>query len=147
MSWWFSHPPIYYNILYDATGIDDMLKSDLVIGLDQLALPTIVVSDNHDFLLLSHLCVLHPECLFSSHDNQNTEAKCYQISWPGLPNNWRYHLTHWLTISFHISLGGFYRPLDEDNRVGGQVPPYRERRVPMTDEDDVDKEHVLYAKM
>ena len=58
-----------------------------------------------------------------------------------------YHLTHWLTISVHISLGGFYRPLDEENRVGGQVPPYRERRVPMTDEDDVDKEHVLYAKM
>ena len=43
--------------------------------------------------------------------------------------------------------GGFYRPLDEENRGSVPVPPYRERKVPMTDEDDVDKEHVLYAKM
>ena len=43
--------------------------------------------------------------------------------------------------------GGFYRPVEEENRGRAPVPPYRERIVPMSEEDDIDKEHVLYAKM
>ena len=44
-------------------------------------------------------------------------------------------------------IGGFYRPVDEGRSGGIPVTPFREKKVPMTEQEDVDKEHVLYAKM
>jgi len=48
-----------------------------------------------------------------------------------------------LDQEFQPTEGGFYRPVDEER----PVTPFREKSVPMTDQEDVDREHVLYAKM
>ena len=54
------------------------------------------------------------------------------------------------TSSFHhVSfIVGFYRPLDnQQSPRPGHVKPWVEKSVPMSAEEDVDKEHVLYARM
>merc|ERR1711874_472647 len=52
-----------------------------------------------------------------------------------------------LDHEFQTTEGGFYRPVDEGRSGGIPVTPFREKKVPMTEQEDVDKEHVLYAKM
>jgi len=54
------------------------------------------------------------------------------------------NVTTFLDHEFESSPGAFYQTLDEDD---APAPPYREKTVPMTEEEDHGKEHVLYAKM
>ena len=41
---------------------------------------------------------------------------------------------------------GYYRPMDDDLEPR-TMRPWREKTVPMSEQEDVDKEHVLYARM
>jgi len=49
-----------------------------------------------------------------------------------------------LDQEFEADAGAFYQTLEEDD---APLPPYREKAVPMTEEDDKGKEHVLYARV
>jgi len=53
-------------------------------------------------------------------------------------------VTSFLDHEFEGGVGSFYHTLDEDDAA---LPPYREKTVPMTDEEDKGREHVLYAKI
>jgi len=48
------------------------------------------------------------------------------------------------TSSLFLSPSSYYHTLDEDDT---QLPPYREKTVPMTEAEDKGKEHVLYAQL
>jgi len=53
-----------------------------------------------------------------------------------------------LDHEFEANEVGFYRPLDnQQSPRPGHVKPWVEKSVPMSAEEDVDKEHVLYARM
>jgi len=54
-------------------------------------------------------------------------------------------VVQFLDQEFQTTEGGFYRPLENERRGRVPVVPFRERKVPMTEEEDVDKEHVLYV--
>lgn len=54
------------------------------------------------------------------------------------------NVTTFLDQEFETDAGAFYQTLDEDE---APAPPYREKTVPMTEEEDHGKEHVLYAKI
>eukprot|EP00090_Calanus_glacialis_P022661 TRINITY_DN34944_c0_g1_i1.p1 TRINITY_DN34944_c0_g1~~TRINITY_DN34944_c0_g1_i1.p1 ORF type:complete len:243 (-),score=68.05 TRINITY_DN34944_c0_g1_i1:44-772(-) len=55
-------------------------------------------------------------------------------------------VTHFLDHEFQGAAGegSFYRPLEDSQE---QIPPFREKKVPMHDHEDYGRENVLYAKM
>jgi len=55
-------------------------------------------------------------------------------------------VVRFLDHEFEANDGGFYRPLDMNVRPGPQKP-WKERTVPMSGHEDIDREHVLYARM
>eukprot|EP00091_Calanus_sinicus_P001370 TRINITY_DN11364_c0_g1_i1.p1 TRINITY_DN11364_c0_g1~~TRINITY_DN11364_c0_g1_i1.p1 ORF type:complete len:120 (-),score=37.55 TRINITY_DN11364_c0_g1_i1:54-389(-) len=54
-------------------------------------------------------------------------------------------VTHFLDHEFQGGAGeeSFYRPLEDSQE---QIPPFREKKVPMHDHEDFGRENVLYAK-
>jgi len=54
------------------------------------------------------------------------------------------NVVSFLDHEFEAGNGSIYHTLEEDEP---QLPPYREKTVPMTEAEDVGREHVLYAKM
>jgi len=56
------------------------------------------------------------------------------------------NITHFLDHDFQSGPGegSFYRPLENTQE---QLPPFREKKVPMNDQEDYGRENVLYAKM
>jgi len=55
-------------------------------------------------------------------------------------------VVRFLEHEFEANDGGFYRPFDMNTRPGPQKP-WKERTVPMNSHEDIDREHVLYARM
>jgi len=53
-------------------------------------------------------------------------------------------VTHFLDHEFQSNEGSYYRPLGNGQE---QTLPWREKKVPMNEQEDIDREHVLYAKM
>ena len=53
-------------------------------------------------------------------------------------------VTHFLDHEFQGGEGSYYRPLENGQE---QIPPFREKKVPMHDHEDFGRENVLYAKM